>query len=41
MLGFEPLAKVEEAIAEAERLLGKDCSISYPEAADSFICNVG
>ncbi len=40
MLGFEPFAKVEEAIAEAERLLGKDCSISYPEAVDSFICNV-
>jgi len=40
MLGFEPFARVEEAIAEAERLLGKDCSISYPEAVDSFICNV-
>lgn len=40
MLGFEPFATVEEAIAEAERLLGKDCSISYPEMVDNFICNV-
>ena len=39
-LGFEPFATVEEAIAKAERLLGKDCSISYPEMANSFICNV-
>ena len=39
-LGFEPFATVEEAIAEAEGLLGKDCSISYPEMANSFICNV-
>ncbi len=40
MLGFEPFVSVEEAIAEAERLLGKDCSITYPEMPESFICNV-
>jgi len=40
LLGFEPFATVEEAIEEAERLIGKDCSISYPEMHDSFICNV-
>ena len=40
LLGFEAFATVEEAIAEAERLIGKDCSISYPEMRDSFICNV-
>jgi len=40
MLGFEPFASVEEAIAEAERLMGKDCSITYPEMPESFICNV-
>jgi nickel-dependent lactate racemase len=40
MLGFEPFASVEEAIAEAERVMGKDCSITYPEMPESFICNV-
>jgi nickel-dependent lactate racemase len=40
LLGFEAFATVEEAIAEAERLISKDCSISYPEMRDSFICNV-
>jgi len=40
LLGFEAFATVEETIAEAERLIGKDCSISYPEMRDSFICNV-
>jgi len=40
MLGFEPFVTVEEAIAEADRLMGKDCSISYPEMPESFICNV-
>jgi len=40
LLGFEAFATVEEAIAEAERLFGKDCSIFYPEMRDSFICNV-
>ena len=28
-LGFEPFPTVEEAIAEAERTLGQDCSITY------------
>jgi hypothetical protein len=28
-LGFEPFPTVEEAIAEAERTLGRDCSITY------------
>jgi nickel-dependent lactate racemase len=41
MLGFEPFASVEDAIAEAERLMGEDCSITYPEMPDSYICNVG
>lgn len=40
MIGFEPFASVEEAIAEAERLMGEDCSITYPEMPESFICNV-
>lgn len=40
LVGFEPFATVEEAIEEAERLIGKDCSITYPEMHDSFICNV-
>ena len=40
MVGFEPFATVEEAIAEAERLMGKDCSISYVEITSNFICNV-
>jgi hypothetical protein len=40
LLGFEPFATVEEAMAEAERLLGNDCSISYPQMEQSFICNV-
>lgn len=39
-VGFEPFTTVEEAIAEAERLLGKDCSITYLEMTDNFICNV-
>ena len=40
LLGFDAFDTVEEAIAEAERLIGKNCSISYPEMGDSFICNV-
>jgi hypothetical protein len=31
---------VEEALEEAERLIGKDCTITYPEMHDSFICKV-
>jgi nickel-dependent lactate racemase len=40
LLCFEPFATVEEAVAEAERIIGADCSIAYPEMHDSFICNV-
>ncbi len=40
MLGFEPFTSVEEAIAEAESLMGKDCSITYVDMPQSFICNV-
>jgi nickel-dependent lactate racemase len=40
LLSFEPFATVEEAVAEAERIIGSDCSIAYPEMHDSFICNV-
>lgn len=39
-LGFEPFASVEEAVAEAENLLGSDCSITYLDMPESFICNV-
>jgi hypothetical protein len=40
MLGFEPFASVEEAIAEAENLMGADCSITYLDMPQNFICNV-
>jgi nickel-dependent lactate racemase len=40
MLGFEPFHTVEDAIEEAEKLLGNDCSITYPVMEQSFICNV-
>jgi nickel-dependent lactate racemase len=40
LLGFEPFATVEEAVAEAENRLGNDCSITYPEMRQNFICNV-
>jgi len=40
MLGFEPFASVEQAIAEAENLMGRDCSITYLDMPQSFICNV-
>ncbi|MCK4723432.1 MAG: hypothetical protein KAT75_09005, partial [Dehalococcoidia bacterium] len=39
-LGFEPFASLEEAVAEAENLLGSGCSITYLDMRDSFICNV-
>jgi len=32
--------RVIRQIAEVERLLGKDYSISYPDMVDNFICNV-
>lgn len=40
LVGFEPFPAVEEAIAEAERLLGKGCSVSYHAMEGNFICNV-
>ena len=40
LMGFEPFATVEEAVAEAERLLGKDCSISYVAMPPHFVHNV-
>ncbi len=39
-IGFEPFATVEEAVEEAERTMGKGCSISYTDMKQSFICNV-
>ena len=39
-IGFEPFDSVEDAIAEAERALGNDCSITYPEMQQNFICDV-
>jgi len=35
-----PFASVEEALAEAEKRMGKDCSITYLDMPESFICNV-
>jgi nickel-dependent lactate racemase len=35
-----PFASVEEAIAEAEKRMGKDCSITYLDMPQPFICNV-
>jgi nickel-dependent lactate racemase len=40
LLGFEPFRTVEEAIEEAEKILGKDCDITYPVMEQSYICNV-
>jgi len=39
-LSLEPFTSVEEAIAEAENLMGKDCSITYLDMPQSFVCNV-
>jgi len=40
LLGFEPFRTVEEAIEEAEHVLSKDCSITYPVMEQNYICNV-
>jgi len=40
LLGFEPFRTVEDAVDEAERSLGKDCTVAYPAMEESFICNV-
>ncbi|MCK4580612.1 MAG: DUF2088 domain-containing protein, partial [Dehalococcoidia bacterium] len=39
-IGFEPFDSVEEAIAEAEKVMGKYCSITYLDMPQSFVCNV-
>ena len=39
-IGFEPFDTVEDAIAEAEATLGRDCSIVYPDMQQNFICDV-
>jgi len=40
LVGFEPFHTVEEAVEEAENVLGKDCSITYPVMDQNYICNV-
>src|SRR5438034_1099552 len=40
-VGFEPFATVEEAVAEAEASLGKDCSIAHPSMPPMFLTSVG
>ncbi|UCF57006.1 MAG: DUF2088 domain-containing protein [Deltaproteobacteria bacterium] len=39
-VGLEPFPSVEEAVAEAENLMGADCSITYLDMPQTFICNV-
>jgi lactate racemase-like protein len=39
-VGFEAFRTVEEAIAEAESTLGKDCSITYNPAPPAFITSI-
>ncbi len=39
-VSLTPFASVEEAIAEAENIMGKDCSITYLDMPQPFICNV-
>jgi hypothetical protein len=39
-LGFEPFATLEDAIAEAENTLGKDCSITYQPMPPFYISSV-
>jgi nickel-dependent lactate racemase len=40
-VGFEPFATVEDAVAEAEATLGKDCTIAYPSMPSVFLTAVG
>jgi hypothetical protein len=40
LVGFEPFHTVEEAVKEAEHVLGEDCSITYPVMEQNYICNV-
>ena len=39
-VGFVPFASLEAAIAEAERVKGKDCSITYLDMPGVFLSNV-
>ncbi|MER3447264.1 MAG: hypothetical protein C4291_10650 [Candidatus Dadabacteria bacterium] len=39
-IGFEPFRTVEEAIAEAESTLGRDCSITYHPSPPAFITSI-
>lgn len=39
-LGFEPFASLEEALLEAENILGKDCSITYQPMPPFYISSV-
>jgi hypothetical protein len=38
-VGFVPFANLETAIAEAEKIKGSDCSISYLDMPGVFLCN--
>ena len=40
-VGFEPFASLEEAVAEAEACLGKDCTIAHPSMPPMFVTSVG
>jgi nickel-dependent lactate racemase len=40
-VGFEPFETVEDALAEAESVLGKDCSVAYQDPAVPFVASVG
>ena len=40
-VGFEPFATLEEAVAEAEACLGKDCTIAHPSMPPMFVTSVG
>ena len=39
-IGFEPFDTVEDAVAEAEATLGRDCTICYPDMKQNFVCDV-
>jgi nickel-dependent lactate racemase len=39
-VGFEPFATVEEAVAEAEASLGRDCTITHPSMPVVFLTSV-
>ena len=39
-IGFEPFGTLDEAIAEAEASLGKDCAVTYHHSPPAFITSV-